>query len=283
MVMNAQGIPLLPPEAAAEIGECLSGMSDDDTWGALQEDFALTAGRQMIHQAFNPEWRLQANFVWGWDNTLLNNPHWYGPAGTTESSRRHQLVRGWRGTLRSDGSYGSMHTYGYGMNGYNSYVQTANDWQQNWNAAERQSLIGPDGAVGFALIVGTDFLSNPDKTIFSGGGMGDSREADELVRKLAGVIGKLHNAGLSIPCAANTANLAKSGERLPLILPMPSTLNDGELASVAGRVKDGDMLIVFTERRPLPPLLAPLFPDGAGDGRVSAGRHGIAVGIRPRS
>lgn len=281
MVMNAQGIPLLPPEAAAEIGECLSGMSDDDTWGALQEDFALTAGRQMIHQAFNPEWRLQANFVWGWDNTLLNNPHWYGPAGTTESSRRHQLVRGWRGTLRSDGSYGSMHTYGYGMNGYNSYVQTANDWQQNWNAAERQSLIGPDGAVGFALIVGTDFLSNPDKTIFSGGGMGDSREADELVRKLAGVIGKLHNAGLSIPCAANTANLAKSGERLPLILPMPSTLNDGELASVAGRVKDGEMLIVFTERRPLPPLLAPLFPDGAGDGRVSAGRHGIAVGIRP--
>lgn len=280
MVMNGQGIPLLPPEAAAEIGACLSGMSDDDTWGAHQEDFALTAGRQMIHQAFNPEWKLRANFVWGWDNTLLNNPHWFGPVGTTESSRRHQLVRGWRGTLRSDGSYGSMHTYGYGMNGYSSYVQNANDWQQNWNAAERQSLIGPDGAVGFAFLVGTDLLSNPEKAIFTGGGMGGSQDADRLILNLAGVIGRLHRAGLSIPCAANATSLARSQAAMPLIVPLPSSMKKEELTAVAGRIEKGEMAVVFTERKPLPPEFAKLFPH-VKDGRIVAGRNGIVAGIRP--
>ena len=281
--INAQGIPLLPPEAAAEIGSRLRGMSDDDTWGGLEEDFPLTAGRQMIHLAFNPGWQLVSNLVWGWDNTCLNNPHWFMPVGTTESSRRHQVTRAWRGVVGDRGDYHSIHTFGYSMNGYNSPLATVNDWQQNWNAAERQTRILPDGPLGFGLVVGTAVLSDPERAVFSGGGMGDSRLADTLIGRLFRVIGELHRRRISLPFAANATALMKFPGRSPLILPMPSTLSTEERKFLVERSRRGDALVLITDGETPAPEFQPLFADARplpGEPRFRVGSAGIVADFR---
>ena len=281
--INAQGIPLLPPEAAAEIGSRLRGMSDDDTWGGLEEDFPLTAGRQMIHLAFNPGWQLVSNLVWGWDNTCLNNPHWFMPVGTTESSRRHQVTRAWRGVVGDRGDYHSIHTFGYSMNGYNSPLATVNDWQQNWNAAERQTRILPDGPLGFGLVVGTAVLSDPERAVFSGGGMGDSRLADTLIGRLFRVIGELHRRRISLPFAANATALMKFPGRSPLILPMPSTLSPEERKFLVERSRRGGALVLITDGETPAPEFQPLFADARplpGEPRFRVGSAGIVADFR---
>ncbi len=52
--LRGQGIPLVPLAAIGELAEIYRGMTDDNTWGARQEDYAITAGVQMAIKAFNP-------------------------------------------------------------------------------------------------------------------------------------------------------------------------------------------------------------------------------------
>lgn len=288
MLHSGQGMPLLPPAAATEIGQVLRGMSDDNTWGCFDEDFPLTAARQMTTKAFNPGWRIGSNLVWGWDNCVFNNAHWWMPIGVTESSRRHLTTRAWRGSILDDGTYTSMHSYGYGMNGYSPACANENDWTQGWYAAERQNRFLPDGPLGLGCVVGTGILTDPERTIFSGGGMGgDNRLANELQLRTYFAIGPLHHRRVPIPFAANASAIAntKFPFPTPLVAPQPATFSAAERAFLAEAARAGkNPLVLFTDGKPLDPEFADLFADAKPlqgiDARIRVNASGIVVDAR---
>ncbi len=279
-VLTAQGVPLVPLSALPALADTIQGMSDDNTWGAMEEDLPRTAGRQMAILAFNPSWRMRSNFVWGWDNTVFNNSHWYAPVGTTETSRRHHVIRAFRSTIDLDGTYKSVFAFGYGMNGYAPFFTSREDWQENWNAAERGSLITADGPIGAGVIVSTGAFDDPTRTVFSGGGMGGSNEAEGISDGVARLIGLLHHAGVSVPFAANVTAAGHWHGRAPLVLADLSGFTSVERAQVATWAKEGVPLVVFTGGRPVADDLAGLFA-GAIDNVVQVdGKPVVVVGNR---
>jgi len=141
LVITAQGLPLLPRPAEVEISKTIVGMSDDCTWGMTNESVSLTTGRQMGELAFNPDWRMSTLNQWGYNSGLLENAHWHTPVGTTEPSRRNIYDRAFRGVIRSDGAYTSMHVFGYNNNAGLSYLMTDNDWQEWDREMQRHSLL----------------------------------------------------------------------------------------------------------------------------------------------
>ncbi len=245
LVLRGQGIPLVPLAALDELASTYRGMSDDNTWGARGEDYAFTAGVQMAIKAFNPSWQLNSNLCWGWDSAILSNPHWYSPVGITETSRRHAAIRAWRGCIGIDGTYRSMFTFGFGMNGYAPFTVTTQDWQENWNAAERWSLLVPDGPIGAGVVISTGRLDDPARTMFSGGGMGGSGEADHLAEGIARTIGRLHHAGISVPFAANATCVDRWQGSAPLICLDVGTWTEAERAMLRTWTERGIPLVLF--------------------------------------
>jgi hypothetical protein len=283
LVISAQGVPLVPLRVLDTLAGTIQGMSDDNTWGAMDEDLPATAGRQLALKAFNPSWRMASNLVWGYDNSIFNNTHWHAAVGITESSRRHLATRSWRGVIALDGSYHSMMTLGYGMNAGVSFLSTANDWQQGWDAAERQSLIAPDGPIGVGVVVSTAPLDDPQHPDFSGGGMGGSM-VDHLADGIARLISRLHYAQVSIPFTANATAAAHWHGQAPLICLEVCTWMPNERAQLVAWAGQGVPLILFAGDAPLPGdlavLVAPLAPTAVqiGGHAVLAGGNRILVG-----
>lgn len=277
-VLTAQGTPLVPLSALPRLAGTIQAMTDDNTWGAIDEDLPRTAARQMANLAFNPSWRMGSTFVWGWDNAIFNNPHWFCPVGTTETSRRHQAIRAWRSVIDLDGTYKPMFHFGYSMNGYAPWFTSRADWQENWNAAERGSLIAADGPIGCGVVVSTGAFDDPARTVFSGGGMGDSKEADRIADGAARLIGLLHHAGASVPFAANVTAAGRWQGRAPLVLADLAGFTAAERAQVAAWAGQGVALVAFSGGKPLGDLAA----DFAGEdsGVVIAGRPVLASGNR---
>lgn len=275
--LRGQGIPLVPLAAVGELASTYRGMTDDNTWGARREDYAFTAGVQMAIKAFNPAWQLGTTFCWGWDSAVLSNPHWYSPVGITETSRRHAAIRAWRGSIQLDGTYGSMFSYGYGMNGYAPFTVRPAEWQENWNAAERWSLIAPDGPIGAGVAISTARLDDPARTIFSGGGMGGSGDADHLADGVAELIGLLHHAGVSVPFAANAAAIAAWKGSAPLVCLDVDGWSEAERAQLRAWADRGVPLVLFG---PLPADLAALAEGATAAGFAVDGKEVLTAGNR---
>jgi hypothetical protein len=274
VTISGQGIPLAPAGPGKIIAQTVRGMSDDNTWGMTDEDIPKTTGRQMTYMAYDPWWALGSNFVWGWNSAILNNSYWYAPVGTTEPSRRHQYDRAWRATIDGDGNYRSMFTYGYGMNGGTSYVMNQNDWQENWLALERHSLIYPDGPIGAGLIIGTSVMDNPDTALFSGGGMGDS-PASHIVDMTAPIFGKLQHAGLSIPFMASAESVSQWKGHAPLIVADLSVFSDAEIGILKKLVDGGTHIAAFQGAGAISAAAQGLFgvhADGTPDGGEVVGQ-----------
>ena len=275
-----QGMPLVPPQCVKELGEKFCGMSDDDTWGAIEEDFPLTVARQMALKAFNPMWKLNCNFVWGWDNAVYVNPHWWMPIGVTETSRRHSTTRNWRIAVEDDGTCASIHGTGFGMNGYSSPLQDENDWQQNWYAAERLVRIRPDGPIGMGLCVGAGVLTDENAFVFSGGGMGGSKTADDLLARSYRIVGEMHRRRVGVPFAANATALANAMFREPLLVPMPSTFSEKERVFVADWAKRRGPILFITDGQAIAPEFAELFAEAEtspADNAISYSRYGVMI------
>jgi hypothetical protein len=276
LVISAQGVPLVPLRVLDSLAGTIQGMSDDNTWGMMDEDLPGTAGRQLALKALNPSWRMASNLVWGYDNSIFNNPHWHDAVGITESSRRHLATRSWRGVVALDGSYHSMMTMGYGMNAGVSYLSTANDWQQGWDAAERQSLIAPDGPIGVGVVVSTGALDDPEHPDFSGGGMGGSA-VDHLADGIARLISRLHHAQVSIPFAANATAAAHWNGSAPLVCLDVCGWMPSERAQLLAWAGKGVPLILFAGDAPLPSDLAPLVA-GLSPSELQIGGHAVLAG-----
>jgi hypothetical protein len=232
VVVSAQGVPLVSGSDAEFVYRTVRGMSDDSTWGMTDENVPLTTGRQMGTLAFNPSAAMSTLFMWGWDSAILNNPFWRVPVGTTESSRRHQYDRAWRGTIGWDGSYQSIHTYGYNANGGTSYQMLGNDWQELWRAQERLSLLPPEAPIGVGLVISTAKVNDPKTVSFNGAG-GDSKSAaNEILDRVPNVVRRLQEAGVSVPFAANALALKHWNGNSPLVLLNVHEFSDDEFAAV---------------------------------------------------
>jgi hypothetical protein len=277
LVISGQGIPMASNADAAILSRTVRGMSSDNTWGMEGESVSFTTGRQLADQAFNPEWKLNFNVVWGYDSTTLNNSFWYSPVGTTEPSRRHWYDSAWRGIVDDRGTYTSSFSFGYGNNGGDAWTMGLNDYQQAFNASERFSLIYPEAPLGAGLIVSSSPVDSPESALFSGGGMGPDGNSEALVHRVATTFQRLTDAGLSIPFTSNINAVIRWNGSSPLILQdlgttWPKELE--ELKTLAGR---GTRIAAFAGHAPLTPGAAALF-GVAADGTAVHAHPAGAVG-----
>jgi hypothetical protein len=255
LVITAQGVPMVTGEAGRELALTIRGMSDDCTWSMLDNSPVLTTGRQMSELAFNPVWKMATLVPWGFNSALFNDWQWHNPVGTTEPSRRHMYDRAWRGTLSTDGLYGSLYTYGYTGNVGIAYTMTEEDYQQFWYMQERHSLIAPEEPLGAGLIISTSRSSDPKHIRFT---CGDPLTLDEP-RLLTQSFRNLHNAGISLPFAANAASLRDCIITAPLILLNLADFSDDEVETLRTLHARGTRLAAFAERSRLSAAASGLF------------------------
>lgn len=273
LVITAQGVPLVPTAYEKELEETIRGMSDDSTWGMAEDSVPLTTGRQMGSLAFNPGWAMSTLNQWGYDSSTLGNAHWHSPVGTTEPSRRHQYDRAFRGVLRSDGRYTSMHAYGYNSNAGYSYTMTPNDWQEWERVQEKMSLLTPEAPLGAGVMLSSSRLDTPQGIAFSGTGEIGGQMSD--IHALMRVLQRLQAAGISIPFSANAAVLDKWQGTAPLILVNLNHFSDAQVAALQKTSDRGVPIAAFMGDGPLSSAAAALFgvtSQGAATTGATAGQ-----------
>lgn len=262
VLITAQGAPALPYGKAAVVTEVVRGMSDDCTWGMMEESAPLTTGRQMGAMAFTPQLAMSTLNQWGYVSGALGNPQWHGPVATSEPSRRFLFDRAFRGVIRADGSYTSMHAYGYNTNAGLAYTMNTadyNDWERE---QEKHSLLTPDGPLGVGLVISTARAEQLDQTRFScadGWAMAESRLVARATQRL-------QEAGISVSFSANAATLAQWSGTAPLVLLNLDQFSEAEIRSVKRLADAGQPVAALATGEPLPPAAAQLFgvhPDGS--------------------
>jgi hypothetical protein len=263
------------------VGRIEQGMSDDSTWGQAKESVSLTTARQMASLAFTPSLAMSTLLHWGFNSAALNNCQWRGAIGSTEPSRRHLYDRAFRGALRGDGSYTSMHVYGYNSNAGEGFTLTSEDLDSRQRVQDLHSLLTPDGPIGAGIVLSTAPRAIPSQLRFD---CGDAFALPEA-RELALAASRLHDAGVSIPFSANAACLEKWRGAAPLILTNLPGFSEAEVATLRALGGRGVRLAALVEGEKLSPAAAALFgvtPEGApGDGKKVgevAGRPIVAHG-----
>jgi hypothetical protein len=285
LVLSAQGIPVVAGPPAAELAETIQGAADDSTWGMANDSVPLTTGRQMGEMAFNPVWKLSTLLEYGFNSNRLGNPQWHAPVGTLEPTRRHYYNRAWRATIWPDGRYASVYTYGYNENVGTAYTLAEDDWQQWWRIQQRHTLIAPESPIGAGLVIATSFRASGPEMRFSGGG--EVGEVGAEVKLVAQVFRRLHEAGVSLPFAANISALGHWSGNAPLIVLNLWQFSDAEVATLASLQARGIPLAVFQSPEPisaaasallqrpgvtlLPVQASALMPDTAGE--IAASLH----------
>ncbi len=255
LVISAQGVPMVAGEAGQELSLTIRGMQDDSTWSMLDESPVLTTGRQMSELAFNPVWQMTTLVPWGFNSPIFNNWQWHNPVGTIEPTRRHVYDRAWRATLWSGGRYASVYTYGFSSNVGTAYTMTPQDYQQWWYLQERHSLFAPDAPLGAGLVISTARYSDPKNLRFDCGDPLNLPEALLLTKSFQ----NLHNAGVSLPFAANASSLHEYTGSAPLILLNVNDFSATEVAALRALHERGVLLAAFAQRATLSAPLADLF------------------------
>ena len=255
LVISAQGLPMVAGEAGRKLSLTLRGMQDDSTWSMLDESPVLTTGRQMSELAFNPVWAMSNLLAYGFNSALFNNWQWHSPVGTIEPTRRHNYDRAWRATLWDGGRYGSVYTYGFAANAGVAYTMSEQDYQQWWYLQEREGLIAPEAPLGAGLVISTAKYLDPKHLRWDCGDALNMPEA--LLLTLA--FRSLHDAGVSLPFAANASSLHEYSLGAPLILLNVGDFSSTEVAELKQLHARGILLAAFATRASLPPDAAALF------------------------
>ena len=277
IVISAQGGPLIPnPADAAAIGESVRGMSDDWTWGMMEENAPFTTGRQMGALAFNPWLAMSSLNQWGYVSGALNNPQWHEPVSTTEPSRRAFYNRAFRGTLRPDGTYAAMNTYGYNNNAGYAFTMNAHDFNQWHRVQQRHSLLTPDSPLGAGLVLTTAHLQPVESRRFAGGGNTELPEPRIVARALQ----RLHEAGVGVAFSANAGLLEKWKGDAPLVLVNAENLSAPELAALQNLAARGVRIAALCGAEKVPAGLAAIFGVKA-DGSPAAGAKVGEVAGKP--
>jgi hypothetical protein len=278
LIITSQGCPLVPPAFSKSICAVVRGDSDDCTWGMEHDDVIATTGKQMGALAFNPYLAMSTLLEWQFVCATLNNAQWHVPAGTTEPSRRLLFDRAFRGALRFDGSYQSMHSYGYNQNVGDPFAMTEpdfNDWKRVYDL---HTLTMPDAPLGAGLVIANSYLDDPKVTRFEGSSPTGSAESHII----STAVGVLQRAGLSIPFSSNALCLEHWRGTAPLIILNLQRFQDPELAILRSTLARGVRVAAFCQTTdPLPPAAAELFgvdtQGEAADGTIVAHVAGHSV------
>ena len=274
LVITAQGVSLIPtPADAAVISDVVRGMSDDHTWGMLDENLPFTTGRQMGAVAFNPWLAMSTLNQWGYVSGALNNPQWHEPVSTTEPSRRALYDRAFRGTIHADGAYASMHTYGYNENAGYAFTMNQHDYNEWHRVQEKHSLLTPDGPLGVGLVITTAHLQSLENRRFTCGGGSELPEP----RAVARMVQRLQEAGVSVSFSANAETLEKWKGDAPLVLLNVEDFSEAEIASLRKLSARGVRIGSFCGADKLPPAVAEFFgvnADGTSGGGANIGEIG---------
>jgi hypothetical protein len=149
---------------------------------------------------------------------------------------------------------------------------TANDWQEWWRLQEQHSLLAPDGPLGAGVVISTARFAEPEHAAFSGSGGTGHSDADRQVRTVAGVVRRLHEAGVSVPFAANAAVLDAWPGTAPLVVLDLCQLSASEVATLRKLHARGVRLAAFQGPGPLSLAAAELF-GVRPDGQAAAGQR----------
>jgi hypothetical protein len=255
LIISAQGQPMVATDAATSLSETVLGMSDDSTWGMLNGTPTITTGRQLGVIAFNPVWRISTLLQWGFNCNTLNSPQWHAPVGTTEPSRRHIMDRAWRGMVWHDGRYGSVYTYGYNNNVGMAYTMNEQEWQEWWWMQQRHSLLVPEAPIGAGLVMTSSVFADAQTARFT---CGDPMEF-ECVRTFTRTFQLLHEAGVSLPFAANAGSLGKWTGNAPLVIVDLNSFNASELAALSALQARGVAMAAFADNDSLSPMARAIF------------------------
>ncbi len=255
LVLSAQGVPMVAGDSGVELARTYQGLADDSTWSMVENSPVLTMGRQFALLAFNPVWRMTTLIAWSFNSSVLNNWQWHSPAGTLEPSRRQMYHRAWRATVWLDGRYSSVYTYGYSANVGLSYSMTEHDYQEWWYLQERHSLISPEEPLGAGLLISSQKAADPRHLRFN---CGDPLILDEalLVTKAFRL---LHEAGISLPFAANIRALEHWSGNAPLIVLNLQDFSEDEVLTLAACHSRGSLLLAFAEMSTLSASMRRLF------------------------
>lgn len=229
LTIIAQGLPIVAGESGEALAATIRGMSDDSTWGMVADSIPLTTGRQLAEIAWNPVWKISTQGMWAYNSGVLNNEHWHSPVGTTEPSRRTMYNRAWRGMVWSDGTYGSVYSYGFNSNVGSSYAMADNDWQQWWLMQQRHCLLWPEQPLGAGLVLSSALFADSAHLQFS---CGDALEANPLLPQYAMAFERFYMAGVGISFGANASALDRWTGTAPLILFNPDAFSEEEVNSV---------------------------------------------------
>jgi hypothetical protein len=278
LLITAQGCPLVPPAFAQTICDVIRGTSDDSTWGMQHDDVTTTTGKQMGAIAFNPYLQMATLAQWQYNSNTLNNAQWHVPVGTTEPSRRHQFDRAFRGVLRMDGSFTSMHSYGFNSNAGDPMTLSSVDYDQWKQVRDLFSLIQPEAPLGAGLVIANSYLDDPKNTHFEGSAPEGSEESHAIMRSL----GLLERAGVSVSFSANVLCLDKWRGTAPLIVLNLPRFTTEELEILHRAMARGVRVAALWQGDlPLPAEAAELFGVDRQGAPTSDGRKVGVVDGRP--
>ena len=251
--IQAQGAPIIPVPEGDGVMKVVSGAQNDSTWGLEQESPAMTAGRQLGMVALAPELNMRVLSVWGYCSAILNNPQWRGSVATTEASRRVYMSQFFRGRLRADGRYTSMHSQAFSENARHSNRTSEQDYQDWLQLMTQGALFTPEAPLGAGLIVAVDKFNDPQRLNFSfGEGMPDIERTMELC-------GLLSAAGVPVSFSGRLDLLAKWKGCTPLVVVNPEELTERELV-LLGQVADrGCRVAAFAVPEKLPETVRRFF------------------------
>jgi hypothetical protein len=253
----SQDLPAVAGAAGRELSQSIRGMNDDYTWGMQDNSPTLTTGRNLGELAFNPVWQISTLMAWGFASPIFNNWQWHDPVSTIEPVRRLIYNRTWRGMLWDDGHYGGLATYGYTDNVGNTYGMAAEEYQEWWNMQQRGNLLLPESPLGAGLVISTQKTADPRTVRWNCNNALSLAEPRLLMQAFR----SLSEAGLSVPFAANAAQLGRwtppPGAAL-IVLNLPDW-SDEEIAGLARLQAQGVPVAAFAMRSALSAAAARIF------------------------
>jgi hypothetical protein len=239
------------------------------------DDPIATTAKQMGDVAFNPYLQMATLAHWQFVSGTLNNQFWHFPVGSTEPSRRILYNRAFRGVIRMDGSFTSMHSYGFNSNVGDPLMMTSIDYDQWKRVRDLHVLIRPDAPLGAGVVIANSYLNAPGNMRFGGTYLG-VEENETVINALP----TLERAGVGVSFSANALALDKWRGTSPLIMLNLAKCTHEELSILrATMARDVRVTAFWKSDVPLTPEAAELFGvDSQGHPRSGSKQLGTVDG-----
>ncbi len=145
--------PLVGGELGAKIAQTHIASGTDVFWELRNEDLYQSLGYRFGLIAANPDYESGAYNEWGWTNSTLNNPHWFGYTGANEPARRQWYATYFEGRVTSAGAFEPLTTFGFYAQGSPGPKMTDDDFKTYYRVQRLVTKIRPEKPAGLGLVV----------------------------------------------------------------------------------------------------------------------------------